>query len=293
MRIVPGDSQTTVLVNGLEHKGCLEVYSQDGQFSLINEIDIDHYLKSVLNQQFPDKTSLELLDAIAIIARTNAYYLVGRNPGSIWHVDAKETNYLGQGATLQNVVVDRAVENTRNMILTFQDAPFAATWTEDSAGKTAEFSSIFRKSSPSPKGVEVPLAMRDREKHKWGFSMSKRQLAKIARLDEVTHVDVYVDKQSNKVYALKVANKQDAESIDFMTLQKELGTKKLKSSDFTVALRGDNVVFEGYGAGPGVGLCLYSAEIMAKHGLRAPQMLASFFPNTTLENHRKPIAKAK
>lgn len=289
VRIVPGDSQTTILVNGIEYKGCLEVYSSDGTLDLINEIDVDHYLKSTLNQQFPNKHSGEVMDAIAIVARTNAYYLIGRNPNGLWHVEAQEIGYMGHGIILQNISVDRAVENTSNTVLTYKERPFAATWTEDSAGKTADFSAIFRKNALSPKGVNVPLAARDREKHKWNFSMPKRQLAKIAQLDNITNIDLYLDKSSNKTYAIKVINEDESQSIDFLSLQEKLGTKNLASSDFTVSLKGDTVVFEGFGAGPGVGLCLYSAEIMAKHGMHVPQILASFFPNTQLENMRTPL----
>ena len=97
---------------------------------------------------------------------------------SPWHVDAQEVGYQGYAVTLQNLHVDRAVNNTRHMVMTYHGQPFPTSWTKDSAGKTADFASIYRKEVEAPKGVEAPFAAHDREKHAWNFSISKQDLAK-------------------------------------------------------------------------------------------------------------------
>lgn len=284
IRVVPGDSQTTILVDGIQYKGCVEIYAIDGKINVVNEVDVENYLKSTLTTHFSQGIKQEAMDAIAILARTNAYYYIGRNAHSFWHVDAKEVGYLGYGATLQNVQVDKAVENTHHAILTYKNSPFAATWTPDSAGKTAEFSAIFRKEALAPSGVDAPLAASEREKHSWTFTLSKEQVAKLLGQDKVTGIDLYLEKNSGKVYGARIQNQESSETIDFFKLQKALGAKRLKSNDFTVALQKDTLVFKGYGEGHGVGLCLYSAKAMAEHGESAQKILSAFFPQTKLQN---------
>jgi SpoIID/LytB domain protein len=56
------------------------------------------------------------------------------------------------------------------------------------------------------------------------------------------------------------------------------------SNDLTVTLKGREVVFNGYGKGLGVGLCLYSASAMAQNGEMADKILAKFYPQTELAN---------
>jgi stage II sporulation protein D len=172
------------------------------------------------------------------------------------------------------------------MVLTYKNTPFAASWTQNSAGATADFSTVFRKKALVPPGVTAPLAARDRQQHAWSFSMTKAHLAKLLETPSVNGVDLYIDKTSNKVYGLKVACGNGNKNFSFINLQKAIGPQKLRSNDFTVDVRGDSLVFKGFGEGPGVGLCIYSARTMAEKGEKAPKILEAFFPETKLVNLR-------
>jgi stage II sporulation protein D len=286
IRIVPNGSQSTVLVDGIEYRGVVEVWDFRGKLYIVNEVDIERYLKSTMTAQFPSEMDEEVMDAIAIAARTNAYFLVSHKKEAPWHVDAQEVGYQGYAVTLQNLHVDRAVNNTRHMVLTYKGAPFPTTWTKDSAGKTAEFSTIFRKSVVAPKGVEAPFAAHDREKHAWSFSISKQDLAKALSAARVNGFDLYQDKKTQKVYGAQVKDGDALKQFDFTKLQKALGAARLKSNDFTVLVQGDQIVFKGFGEGTGVGLCLFSAGAMADKGDKAPKILAAFYPDTQLEKIR-------
>lgn len=286
IRIVPGDSQSTILVNGIQYKGAIEVYEIEGKINVVNEVDIENYLKSTLTAQFPSFVEDEVMRALAVIARTNAYYLASKNKNAFWHIDAEEARYQGCALTSSKIHVDRAIETTRHAIMTFQNAPFAATWTKNSAGTTVDFAAIFRKNIVSPSGVQAPIAAKDRLQSKWSFVTPKETFAKITNMRNINAVDLYLAHNSDKVYAVKLSNGEQSTDVDFFTLQKVMGANKLKSNDFTVALEGDQLVFTGYGEGPGVGLCIYSACRMAEKGEKAPKMLSAFFPNTQIEKVR-------
>ncbi|MBS0652616.1 MAG: SpoIID/LytB domain-containing protein [Verrucomicrobia bacterium] len=286
IRIVPGDSQSTILVDGIEYRGCVELYDVNGKLNIVNEVDIERYLKSVMTTQFSQECDEEVMEAIAIIARTNAYYLVNRKPNAYFHVEAQEVGYQGHALTLQNLHLDKAINNTRHVVMTYQHQPFAATWTKDSAGKTADYATIFRKAITAPHGVASPYAAYERPKHGWSFAVSKQELARIAGAAKVTAIDLYQDKNSEKVYGVRIKEGEKAHDVDFFKLQNALGANRLRSNDFTVKLNGDQIVFNGYGEGHGVGLCLLGALSMAEHGANTQKILATFFPDTKLENIR-------
>ena len=107
----------------------------------------------------------------------------------------------------------------------------------------------------------------------------------------MTKIDLFSDKESSKVYAVRVHNGKAFQDIDFFHLQNALGTEKLKSNEFTVKVKGDQIVFDGYGEGHGVGLCLYSAAKMSAKGLKAKDILSAFFPHMQLRNMREPQAE--
>lgn len=286
IRLVPKDAKSTLLVDGIEYRGCVEIYDIKGQLYVVNEVDIERYLKSVMTAQFPHEIDEEVMDAIAITARTNAYYLVARNPVTQWHVEAQEVGYQGYAVTLQNLHVDRAINNTRHMVLTYHGVPFPATWTKDSAGKTADFATVFRKNVSCPQGVESPFAAHDRDKHSWAFSISKQDLAKALGAVKVNEIDLYQDHTSHKVYGARVKDGTQAVQVDFTKLQTALSPTKLKSNDFIVEVHGDQIQFKGFGEGSGVGLCLFSASAMADKGEKATKILETFFPETKLERKR-------
>lgn len=282
LRFVPGDSQSAILVNGIQYHGCVEVYLTDGKFNVINEVDVENYLKSTLSSEFASPLSDEVMSAISIVARTNSYFIGQRNKHAFWHVAADDVGYKG-AAVLPKPHVQRAVDSTYHAILTYHNAPFASTWTQNSAGKTVDFAAVFRKAISTPPGVQAPIALKDRSQHQWTYAFPKTQLAHAADLPKITGVDLYVAPESEKVYAVKVASDTHAKDYDFSTFQRIVGKNKLRSNDFKVQVKGDEIVFTGYGEGPGVGLCIYSAKALAEKGEKAPEILKAFFPETVLE----------
>ncbi len=286
VRIVPTNSNSSLLVNGIEYRGCIEVYANKGKLHIINEVDIERYLKSTMTSLFLNDVDDEVMDAVAITARTHAYYLVSRKPTATWHVEAQEVDYQGYALTMQNTPIERAINNTRFMAMTYQGLPFPATWTKDSGGKTADFATIFRKETRCPQGVESPYAAHNKQSRTWTFSISKQDLAKALGATRVSEFSLYQDNKSQKVYGARLKDDAQTYQFDFAQLQKALGNVRLKSNDFKVQMTADKVIFNGVGEGNGVGLCLFSANAMSDKGEKAPKILAAFFPEAKLNNIR-------
>lgn len=288
--IKPRSSETSIFINGIQYAGSVAIYGVSGKVNIVNDIDIESYVKATLTSQFPSPLEPEVMSALAILARTDAYYHATRaNPQSFWHISAGDTNYQGSALVVNNSSIDRAVESTRNLILLHpengSDLPFATAWTENSAGKTAPYSSIFRKENYAPeKGVEAPLAALSRQESKWTYQIGKKTLAHLLDVQQIKSVEIFVDQPSSKVYGLRIKDGAEVYDIDFLTLQTRLGSGHLQSSDFTVTLKDDAVVFTGFGKGHGVGLCLYSATALAQKGENAVKILSKFFPETYLYN---------
>jgi stage II sporulation protein D len=286
IQILPMHPDSTILINGIQYRGSVEVYHIDGKLSIINEVDIESYLKSILPTKLSTNLTSTVIDALAIIERTNAYYSSLNNRDAFWHVRAKDVEYQGIGLTYQNLNTDHAVDNTRHLIMTYEDRPFPSTWTEHCAGKTASFHSIFRKNIDTPKGVSSEFAEKTRKETHWTFTIDAQELAKIIKTNRVMGINLFVDHSSGKIYALKIHDGAHSEDIDFITLQQQLGEDRLQSNDFSVCLKDHTVIFEGYGKGCGTGLCVFSASQMADKGDDTPKILADFFPCTHIEKMR-------
>jgi stage II sporulation protein D len=286
--IKPRSEETAIFVNGIQYAGAVAVYGAQGKIHVVNDLDIESYVRASLTAHFPSPLEPEVMSALAILARTDAYHAAMKaNPSSFWHVSAQEVGYQGSALVVEHSAIDRAVESTRHLILVHpengKNVPFATTWTEHSAGKTAPYSSIFRKDSPSL-GVEAPHALLTRQESKWSYQISKKMLGALLGVSDLKSIEAFVDKSSSKVYGVRVKSPAETQDVDFFTLQERLGQNHLQSSDFTVSVKEDTVIFTGFGRGHGVGLCLYSASALAQNGENAVKILSKFYPETYLYN---------
>ncbi|MDE3055116.1 MAG: hypothetical protein KGI80_00245 [Verrucomicrobiota bacterium] len=287
--VKPRSPDTSIFINGIQYSGSVYFYGVGGKLHIVNEIDIESYVKAVLTTQFPTPMEPEVMAAVAIAARTSAYYKALKGRGSFWHVDAKEEGYMGSALIVARSPIERAVDSTKQLILLYsheeRNSPFLASWTEHSAGKTAAYEAIFRRSEDGPQGVEAPHAKLARQESKWSYQISKKAFCSLFHLSSLNALELFCDASSGKVYALR-CNKGGNESsdIEFVSLQRILGKEHLLSSDFTVTLKDDQLLFAGYGKGHGVGLCLYSASALVQNGENAVKILNKFFPETYLCN---------
>ncbi len=283
IRIVPGDSQSSLLVDGIQYKGCLEIYSINGTINIINEVDVENYLKSILTSRLIEPMSNDVLDLIAVVERTNLYALAYKNRGASWHLEAAKEGYQGYPITISSSQINQTIDRTRYLVMTYQNAPFPATWTKNAAGKTVAYTSIFRKGGETPPGVGNLPSSFYREKNKWAFDISKPELAHLFGLDQLSKLDLFHAENSEKIYGIRLTDGEHTKDLDFFTFQNGLGKDRLLSNDFQLVIEQDRIAFSGVGEGPGVGLCLASAEILLKKKQTLKQILSQFFPETELK----------
>jgi len=134
LHIVPEDLSQTIVVDGMEYQGSLLIYDTGGTIGIVNRISIEEYLQCILPQQFDNSLPEETLAAIAIAARTNAFYHVQNTINKFWDVDALYVGYRGRQKEEEGGNVKRAIQMTRHMVLSETGAyegivtPFAAQW---------------------------------------------------------------------------------------------------------------------------------------------------------------------
>jgi SpoIID/LytB domain protein len=283
IKITPKNDKTTILVDGIQYKGSIVAYNLDSKIQIVNEVDVEDVLRASLSSLLTN-TEYENItyDAAAIAMRTNLYNTLLCSTNPYWDIHAKEIDYQSYAATLSNPNIERAVSSTKHLVMAFKDRPFATSFTEHSAGRTASYESIFRKKAIGPEGVFVGYAQKMREESKWKSILSKADLAKLTGLETIKTIDLFQDQNSKKVYAIRFSDEKSFAEWTIFELRQKIGMNRILSNDFSVYLIKDHIEFDGYGRGYGVGLCLYTANQMAKIGDSTPQILSHFFPESSL-----------
>lgn len=142
--IVPEEPNGMVYVDGHQYRGAIHISQNRNRITIVNEVDVEDFLKSTLTKEVPEGIAKEALAALAITARTQAYFRVATAAErAAWHVTAQETNYLGYGVTKKVPAMEEAVEGTRLIALEQKDVkkamaetvmPFEVSWGEGCAG---------------------------------------------------------------------------------------------------------------------------------------------------------------
>ncbi len=284
--IVPAEETGAVLVNGIQYAGSIYAYQIGNTISIVNEVPIESFVKSMLSPKVNANLHPEVLAALAIVARTQAYYYAAKNQHAFWHLDAGEIDYRGMGVCFRNNGVEEAADLTHHLVMKseeygMKEGFFDATYTPHCAGKTAPYHLIFRKEGFAPhKGIESPLAQANRSQSRWVSSLSKDELARKLGTGEILRHEVYRDSVSGKVYGLRLFTEEGNFEYPISGLQSKLGSNFLKSNDFVLKCTDEKFTFQGHGEGLGVGLCLYTAQEMAKRGENAAGILSFFFPHS-------------
>lgn len=132
--IVPDDKNVTTVVDGIEYRGSIYIYDIGGTISVVNSVDIEDYLASTLPAKFRTPLPEEELAAIAIAARTYAYWMAQNPKNTFWAVSAKQIDYQGNAVTIQSSPIEKAILDTRYMIMSNAESrvgtatPFPAEW---------------------------------------------------------------------------------------------------------------------------------------------------------------------
>jgi stage II sporulation protein D len=142
LKIKPENASTATVINHDEYEGTIFVYDIGGTISIVNQIPIEDYVRSILAVFQKQHLEPETLAALAIVARTNAYFQAVNPKNTYWAVDAEKVGY--QGRIPPSYAVDDAVKLTRYMIMSrtsvYEGAatPFAAQFADLSLGQSSK-----------------------------------------------------------------------------------------------------------------------------------------------------------
>lgn len=121
--IVPDSMASTTVVDGIEYRGSMYVYDIGGGIGIVNEIDIEDYISSLLAQTALNDLSPETLNAVAIAERSLALYQSYNPKTTYWAVDAGDVGYQGAAVVHPANPIEKAIDITHGMVLSRSDSP--------------------------------------------------------------------------------------------------------------------------------------------------------------------------
>lgn len=273
--------------------GTVRVFSRDGGLVVVNEVELEEYVKGVVPLEMNAGWHPEALKVQAVVARTYALYKRMISGDREYDVVASIQDQAYAGRQGLDDRVERAVDSTRGVILTHRHAPILAAYSSTAAGPTEDAAHVWSKGLPYLRGVECPFD-RNSPYYRWWASFRIQDLEEnLARQDvavgTIASVTPFAYSRAGRVTKLRILHSQGELILRGQDLRRIMGYGVIPSTQFQVEAFGREVILSGRGSGHAVGLCQWGAKELAELGYAHPTILAYYFPGTTLRDMRSAV----
>ena len=265
----------------------------------VQEMDMGTYLLGVLRAEMPASFEEEALKAQAIAARTYTLYHI-RGGGSANHPDADACDdhtcckaYInaeqaaanwGSMAVYYEEKLARAVSETDGEVILYDGAPILAVFFSSADGSTQGAGDVWMSDLPYLQKVDSPETEELVPNY---YSVATFTAAEFKSLILAAKPDA--DLSGSPEGWIRDIVRNDSDYVASVTVGgvklrgNDLRTiLSLRSPSFTVECKDNAFTFHVTGYGHGVGMSQYGANILAKQGLSAEEIVQHYFSNTTV-----------
>jgi stage II sporulation protein D len=286
--IKPADTDA-LTINGRKFKGSIEfLRKKNGSFTVINFIDLEEYIKGVLFHESSHYWPPEALKAQAIVCRSFALSQMQDNSKNDYDVTSDIYSQMYGGSTSERYRTNRAVEETKGQVVTYQGKIFPAYYHATCAGSTEDAAVLWNTDLPPLKGVACGFC-KGSPHYRWHLVLPENTVReKLAqsgyKLKKINTIACVNKDPSGRITELRISGADKDLKLSGKDFRNSLGPNLIKSLQFEVSAAGCDFVFEGLGWGHGVGFCQWGAYFMAKEGRSCQEILVYYYPGAAVSS---------
>jgi stage II sporulation protein D len=237
------------------YRGALAIKAVAGILVPLVQLDLETAVASVVQAESAPDAPLEALQAQAVATRS--YFVAARGRHRDFDFcDTTHCQFLREPPPPESNAF-RATAATRGLVLFYQDHPVAAMFTRSCGGRTR---------TPQEVGLST-------DRYPYFSAVCEYCLRHPAHW--VRHL------APADIINIDLREPREAARLD---IDRRLGWDAVPSNNFIAHRDTDGVVLDGTGEGHGIGLCQAGAKAMAHSGAGFREILAHYYPNTTLVN---------
>jgi len=235
--------------NNVKYRGNICIKTQEnGSLSVINDIELDKYLYSVVGSEVNPTWHMEALKAQAVAARNYALITMGKHDTEGFHLCSTTHCQVYKGYVKEHERTNQAVEETKGKLLYYEDKLASTFYHSSSGGHTENSENIWNDIVPYIRGVEDPYSLGSPNDN-WILELNKAEIKKKLEENNMNIGDI-ID-----INIIETSEYGRVKKIDFIgtknkiTLEKEkvrylFGTSNLKSIWYSIKTDSDINIYD-------------------------------------------------
>ncbi len=294
-----GDGKSLVYYQNCPYRGRICVVKRGRDRFVINELDVEDYVKGVLYNEISHYWPMEALKAQAVVARTYALYQMFSSSGErIFDLKNDQSSQVYRGYNSERFRTNLAVDQTKGEVLISIDSGelFPAFYHACCGGRTELPQEVWTGDFKCQFEVVRDPYCRFSPYRNWKLELDIEKFIHLlagfgVRGGEIKHISVVEYTISGRARTLLVITDKGQYLIPASKMRMVLGPGKLKSTLFKVRAIGRKVIFEGHGWGHGVGMCQWGAYNMALKGYTYEEILRFYYPHAVISDINEVVSR--
>jgi stage II sporulation protein D len=284
--IQPSQPGAALSCDGRTYRGAIVLKPRSGEspsFLVVNLIDIEDYLLSVVPSEMPCNWGLEALKAQSIAGRSYAIANLGKHASEGYDLKASSEDQDYRGVQSEAPASSRAVAETRGLVLTHHGKVVTAYFHSAGGGFTEICENVYGGKVPYLKSVpdfdagsphsswnrNIPVALIEENLRKQG-----REIGGLLGIFPLEY------SLSQRVTSAMLAGTLQTILLSGEELRKLLG---LPSTVFNINPGPDAYLVSGRGFGHGLGMSQWGAKHLSEQGYNAAQILSYYYKDVTVD----------
>lgn len=298
MGIAP-TSGTFSIISGksINYRGALEIKRifDFGNLTIINVLEIEDYLKGVLNREVLSHWPTESLKIQALISRTYCLRNLNKHKFEGFDLCNTEDCQMYTGTDYERSSSNSAIQNTTGEVITYKNNLICSPFCSCVGKCTEDAVNVWGYHYPYLMSVESHENESDKNWINWEFELPAKKASEILKnnghnLGEISGIEATSYSTQGRVLELKITGERGT-----ITYKKE-GARSVfsnytPSQMFKISKKNENgeliFIFSGAGRGHGVGLSQYGAKNMAEMGMSYVEILKHFYKGSEITKLNK------
>jgi stage II sporulation protein D len=283
LHVIP--SNGTIAANGRTYHGSMWIVAHQGSWLLINVINLEDYVYSVLQTESWPGWPLEVNKVFAITSRTYAIAMMLRAHAKKLPYHLRNTNaHQTYEGVHTNTDLWRAVEKTKGLFLGHDKKPILAMFDSCCGGIIPAHIKDFDFKKAPYLAREYPCThCKCCKIFSWEITYELAHLERIItdtypHLTKLKKIEVVKCDKAGLVDTVHIVTRKHKEVISGKKLYSLL--KEVKSFAYEINTHKDTIQIKGNGYGHHLGLCQWGAREMVRNGSDYRTILRYYYPGT-------------